>query len=82
MLWWNLILDIFEKASVHNLSQVVAWAHTDSACLLANVTYRYHIDECGFSGVLKSHQCQLHLLLPKEGPEPVQQPVYEGQHLG
>lgn len=48
----------------------------------ASLTHRYHIDECSFPGVLKSHQCKFHLLFPKEGPEPVQQPVYERQHLG
>lgn len=49
---------------------------------LASFTHRYHIDECSLPGVLKSHQCKFHLLFPKEGPEPVQKPVYERQHLG
>lgn len=75
-------MEVNQRNLGSNLSLIADWAHADSADLLANVTYSYHIDECCFSGVLKSHQCQLHLLFPKEGPEPVQKPIYERQHLG
>lgn len=71
----------YKEALSQSLSMTSERAHTDSTWS-ANVTYRYHIDECSFSGVLKSHQCKFHLLFPKEGPEPVQKPVYERQHLG
>lgn len=45
-------------------------------------THRNDVNERGFSGGLKSDQRQLHLLLPEEGPEPVQESVDEGQHVG
>lgn len=71
----------FKVTLDHSLPRIEARAHTDSA-LRANISHRYHVDERSFSGVLKSHQRKLHLLFPKEGPEPVQKPVYERQHLG
>ena len=40
------------------------------------------VDKGGFAGVLEPDQRQLHLLLPKERLEPLQQPVDHGQHLG
>lgn len=39
-------------------------------------TYSDDVNECCFSRVLKTNQRQLHLLLPKQRPEPVQKPVY------
>lgn len=43
-------------------------------------SYRDHVDEGGLAGVLQPHQGELHLLLPKERPEPVQQLREERQH--
>lgn len=45
-------------------------------------SYRDHVDERGLPRVLQAHQRQLHLLLPEQGAEPVQEPVDERQHLG
>lgn len=44
-------------------------------------THCDHIDEGGLSRILQTHQSELHFLLPEEGPEPVQEPVYQSQHL-
>ena len=41
-----------------------------------------HVNEGGLSGMLESHQSQLHLLFPKEGLEPLQQSVDHSKHLG
>lgn len=46
-----------------------------------HVTHRDHIDEGGLARVLEPHQGQLHLLLPEERLEPVQQLVDERYHL-
>lgn len=35
--------------------------------------YRYHVDEGGFPGILQPYEGQLHLLLPEERLEPIQQ---------
>lgn len=40
-------------------------------------TYRYHIDQGGFSRVLEPHQGQFHLLLPEQAPEPAQDGLQE-----
>lgn len=39
-------------------------------------TYSDDVNECCFPRVLEADQRQLHLLLPKQRPEPVQKPVY------
>lgn len=46
----------------------------------AAAAYRQHGEQRGLARVLQPHQGQLHLLLPEERPEPVQQLVKEGQH--
>ena len=38
------------------------------------------VDEGGLAGVLQPDEGQLHLLLPEEGLEPLEQAVYHGQH--
>lgn len=43
--------------------------------------YRNHVDEGGLAGILEPHQGQLHLLLPEERLEPVEQFVDERYHL-
>lgn len=43
--------------------------------------YRYHVDEGGLPGVLEPHQGQLHLLLPEQRLEPVEQLVDQRYHL-
>lgn len=43
--------------------------------------YRYHVDKGGLPRVLQPHQGQLHLLLPEERLEPVEQLINEGYHL-
>lgn len=47
---------------------------------LAPEPHRYHVDKGGLPGVLQPHQGQLHLLLPEERLEPVQQFVDERYH--
>lgn len=42
--------------------------------------YRNHIDEGGLAGILEPNQGQLHLLLPEERLEPVEQFVDERYH--
>lgn len=49
--------------------------------LAHRLTYSYHIDEGRFPRVLQPHQGELHLLLPEERLEPVQQFVDERYHL-
>lgn len=46
------------------------------------MNYRNHVDESGLPRVLQPHQRELHLLLPKERFEPVQQLVKQRDHLG
>ena len=50
--------------------------------LFRTPTHSYDVDERGFPGVLKAHERQLHLLFPEEALEPLDDPVYEAQHLG
>lgn len=42
--------------------------------------YRDHVDEGGLAGVLQPDQRELHLLLPEQGLEPVQQLVEQSDH--
>lgn len=49
---------------------------------LASRPHRDHVDEGGLAGVLQPDQGQLHLLLPEERLEPVQQFVDQRDHLG
>lgn len=44
------------------------------------LAYRNHVDESGFPRVLQADQRELHLLLPEQGLEPVQQLVEERDH--
>lgn len=44
-------------------------------------THRDHVHEGGLPGVLEPHQRQLHLLLPEQRLEPVQEPVNQRDHL-
>lgn len=42
--------------------------------------HRDDVDEGGLAGVLQPHQGELHLLLPEERAEPIQQPGEQRQH--
>lgn len=58
--------------------------HVESNCgnhVFTELPRRYHIDEGRFAGVLQPHQGQLHLLLPEQRLEPVQQFVDQRYHL-
>ena len=45
-------------------------------------TYGYDVDERRLAGVLETHERQLHLFLPEEALEPLDDSVDEPQHLG
>ena len=47
----------------------------------ADSTHRYHINKCCFARILEPNEGQLHLLLPEEAPEPIQQPIESGKHF-
>lgn len=44
-------------------------------------TYRYDIHEGSLSTVLQTDESELHLFLPEEGLEPVQNPIDKSQHV-
>jgi len=59
--------------------------HVESHCgdhVLVEAPGGDDVDKGGFPRVLQPHQGQLHLLLPEEGLEPLQEPVDHGQHDG
>lgn len=45
------------------------------------LTHSYDVDERGLSGVLQTHQSELHLLLPEQALDPIDYSAYEPQHL-
>lgn len=57
--------------------------HVESYCwdhVFVELPRRDHVDEGGLARILQAHQCELHLLLPEEGLEPVQQLVKQSDH--
>ena len=50
--------------------------------LFRTTTHSYDVDERGLARVLEAHERQLHLLLPEEALEPLDDSVYKAQHLG
>lgn len=43
--------------------------------------HRYDVDECGLAGVLQAHERELHLFLPEETLDPLNDSVDERKHL-
>lgn len=67
---WNSIFRPFRKRGVLYRGNHVLWI----------LSAGDDIDEGGLARVLQTDQSQLHLLLPEQGPEPVQHSIDHRQH--